>query len=1266
MKQKLLLTGLALFSLTATAQQLQTGDILWPNSQKLYQYVKGWVPGQAIKIAGATDPNPSDNGVEFEDENFFISRVRLKPLFRNQATQVNGSLTVENDKKLVNWVPVNKADDGHTDALPNGLFDSEVFSNWSYVTHWGDWISPHGWVPAALSDAAHKHGVLVSGVASIPYGSIGNEWREALTGLAGFTNSDLEEKLARFLYFHGVDGLGYNSEFSGLSGNNLTKLQNVHKYVMDWMSKKDTRFENIWYDGTNDNGSIQFDNGLTANNDGNFSGASLFLNYNWQNILQRSVSYAQSISKDPLDLYAGHNMQGGQPGYNNWTRLAQYPISIGLWGAHNTNMLWAQRSANGSAPATMQDTYQKRNEQWFTNGVRNPVKKMEIYDRAKFSPDIDWFGMSVYMSARSSLCWNLDEEPFITCFNLGNGTFLNWEGERQNNNEWYNLGVQDYMPTWRWWFTTGFLGKDAKDVPETGLDAQFTWNDAWLGGSCLNIFGSTKDEYLHLFKTKFDIKSGDVITVRYKLLGGKANARLVFSIEGDEATPIEYDLFDTSRAVDDEWIEYTLTVGNRDDIANSTIAMIALGFDDAEDLNLYLGEISIVRNAVVTPDQPEIKLARILRNNYHGVDAKLVFNMKNSKEANGEPCYNLDVNTSLFKLYAQVNGETRLMGITSSWAGLYFSIPAGNASSVKLGVSAVSTDLKSESPITWTEDLTLGSREISNDVVVSQNVIKPGEEFTVGYLDQEHAPATWEISDAYTGEVVKSESGVTKVEFNNGIEKVGPYNVKVTEADGGVRTFNWLVQITENSTGAMPKIYDVTINGQDEPVKIEVGNTLDVAYTGRDADGSATRAISAEEVWVGGNMGETGLTLGDSFTVSSWINYSFVDVAGSSCLFSIEDRTMAWPQNNWGWFWSNINADGSIGSFTLRTSYTGGSAEIKYSFPDTRIPLDLWTHIAIVFEYNSNTELRVKLYVNGIQQEGTWSCASGSQVRNEQNGGTNDYCTYPNGVFRPEASMWFSFFGGRGSNSIPGNGMVDEMQIWNKALTSEEVVASMSQSRDNIPENLLCYWDFESNDDIIAESNSFRSVGKNKEATASNFALVAAESEGQAVQTPQSPMFVAGNPFLTGNGYSITTVPTWSGRRATVTEASGNGVEGSAKVVYSKEGEYTLTLTLSNDYGSDTRDYPLVTVVDPAGVGEIVADNDMRTYTIDDVLYVAFGSDGNYDVSVYSMRGDIVAKRSESMIAGQTMKITLGAPGVYVVRIVKDRKEVKSFKVLRK
>ena len=144
-----------------------------------------------------------------DDDNFFISpRVKPSRTFPQRRHCVRTDITAENDKKLLAWVPVNNPT---FNALPDGAFDSEVFSMWSYVTHWGDWTAPLGRIPGAFLDVAHKNGVPVSGVASIPWGGISPEYSSMLAGLA---KSDVD-KAAKFFNYYGIDGLGYNSEFSG-------------------------------------------------------------------------------------------------------------------------------------------------------------------------------------------------------------------------------------------------------------------------------------------------------------------------------------------------------------------------------------------------------------------------------------------------------------------------------------------------------------------------------------------------------------------------------------------------------------------------------------------------------------------------------------------------------------------------------------------------------------------------------------------------------------------------------------------------------------------------------------------------------------------------------------------------------------------------------------------------------------------------------------------------------------------------------------------
>ena len=103
------------------------------------------------------------------------------------------------------------------------------------------------------------------------------------------------EKGAKFLHYYGVDGLGYNSEFSG--GTYIVKqLITYHQELVEKSLPLNPLFENLWYDGTNDNGYITFDQGFGDHNNDIAKGAALFFNYNWNysSLLSKSVEYANS------------------------------------------------------------------------------------------------------------------------------------------------------------------------------------------------------------------------------------------------------------------------------------------------------------------------------------------------------------------------------------------------------------------------------------------------------------------------------------------------------------------------------------------------------------------------------------------------------------------------------------------------------------------------------------------------------------------------------------------------------------------------------------------------------------------------------------------------------------------------------------------------------------------------------------------------------------------------------------------------------------
>ncbi len=1248
--KRLILASLALVGLTASGQQYQSGYVDWgTSSERFYQTLNDWEVGKQIT----------------EDDNFFISRVKPKLHFRNLNTQVNQKITENVDKRLIAWIPINGI---AVNALPDGVFDSEVFNMWPYVTHYGNWTAPLGRVPGNFLDVAHKNGVAVSSVASIPWGSIfGGTWETALDEMtqAG------AEKTAQLLYYYGVDGLGYNSEFS-TGAWLLDQLHEYHQKLVQIMKPKNPLFENMWYDGTNDNGQCTFDRGLGGHNVTNFGKkgeerSSLFFNYNWNNmtLLNGSVDYAKNIERDPLYLYAGVNMQGGEPTYNNWPLLAQVPISIGLWGAHSENMFWESRGELGSAPEAKQRAYQLRTEKWFGGSNRNPVITPEIISSMTYSANsTDFHGMASMMSARSSLKWNLSEEPFITYFNLGNGKYFNWMGKRQHDKEWYNIGAQDYLPTWRWWFTNKLLGRSATDVVK-GLDAEFTWDDAYVGGSTVRIHGTSANEYLHLFKTEFALQKGDVITVRYKLAQGAANMNLVLTAKGAESVAInenEFNLLTTTDEADEDiWVTRQFTVG--DELAGKDLALIALHFENAKDMNLYLGEFSIVRGTTATPAAPEITKWEQLANNKFGVDAKIIFNMKNDKPA-GEPCYNLDVNTSLFKIYAQQEGcEQVLMGVTTSWASLIYSVPVDlKAASKKMryGVSALSVDMKSESPITWTDYAEPPAYVYDDNVQTNKKMIKPGEAFEMSYVDPRHTEGTWVLTDESGTEVFRGTGH--SVSVSEGLANIGSYDLQLTgqeivngEAKETTRTFSSFVQITKLEVGALPEIQTLTANDKEADLEVKAGDEIALAYTGRSADGSGSQGIDLKELPFGTNYYALGLTAKQSFSVTFWLKFNKL-AEGTTQLLSVCDRGEGWPKNNWGWIWSNVDQTGAIANFTFRGTDWTNNKELKYHFANSKLPIGNWVHVAYVFDYNAAGDFKAELYLNGVKQTVTgWERTNGSLNTTEPG--------YESDVYGITDGMMVAVGGAaHGRNGI--DGVVDNLMIWNKAITADEVKYAMGDvNKDNLPAEVQASWDVDTKAD---DAKQFLADGVKAGAKAGSYTYASGEGEGQGFVEWTAPEYTSGCPFIVGSAFPVVTTPNWKAKKGIVTDITGNDKEGTAKLTFAKGGDYAVTLTLSNSLGSDSRTFQVIKVEGtPDGIEDAAA-AELKAYTVGSEMFVEFAEAGNYDVRVYNAAGQQVAAKAAALAAGSKMQLTLHQAGTYVLAVKKDGQTVRTVKLIRK
>ena len=551
--------------------------------------------------------------------------------------------------------------------LPRYNFDGDNFSMWQYINIHSNWSNGFWRVPGAFNDVAHKNGVKTGCTYFIDWGAGVNQSEEpgkTLYQLAAPNtkaneygdNYKWSRKLIQFLKYYGIDGLCFNPEGTWgyvVYSRFIPFLAECHKIA----AELNHPFHVDWYAFVLNSGQLS-DNGckLNSNSENWFHHKEsnqpvtdmYFLNYNWSdNGLAQSVETAQSLGRNTFDVYAGFDQQGrgyGQHGNAGWDVLMKHPVSIVVWGAHDRSQLYTSSTEGGQSDYAVQNEYVKKQELLFSGGNRNvlnlpPIKNANTI--AQFSSLANWHGYAKAVRERSTL----DELPFVTRFNLGNGRFMNNEGVTTWNHKWYNIGMQDLLPTWRWWIDNG----DGKTVPEKAINLDFTFDDAWFAGSCLKIHGETDRSDVRLFATKWNVESGDdEFRLIYKPNVATQHLTLMVAKENGESNFATVAL---PKANAGEWNSIVIKASEAGLAAGDVIGCVGLSVKNTTAAyEVLLGEFAFVPASFnEEPKTPEITYSEVMKRFYNRADFKVIFEMPTpeSRKPEYEGCavYNEEVGT---------------------------------------------------------------------------------------------------------------------------------------------------------------------------------------------------------------------------------------------------------------------------------------------------------------------------------------------------------------------------------------------------------------------------------------------------------------------------------------------------------------------------------------------------------------------------------------------------------------------------------------------
>ncbi|WP_186456025.1 endo-beta-N-acetylglucosaminidase [Nitrospirillum pindoramense] len=183
------------------------------------------------------------------------------------------------------------------------------------------------------------------------------------------------------------------------------------------------------------------------------------------------------------------------------------------------------------------------------------------------------YGVANFIAERSVI----GAFPFVTRFNTGEGDRFHVDGAVVAEQPWYNLGIQDILPTWQWRIEplAGAAGASAADL----LAVDYAYDTAFNGGSSLGVTGTlgpANATRVWLYKTALTVDAAITPVVQLVVKGQGADAlRLGLLFADRPAAPVWLPLAGAPRQdLADGWSRLTLRL---DPYHGRTIAALLLG-----------------------------------------------------------------------------------------------------------------------------------------------------------------------------------------------------------------------------------------------------------------------------------------------------------------------------------------------------------------------------------------------------------------------------------------------------------------------------------------------------------------------------------------------------------------------------------------------------------------------------------------------------------------------------------------------------------------
>ena len=641
-------------------------------------------------------------GIQASDIAFVRSHVRRAQIM-SREDRVNKN-TYQNRNLFLN-IPMDYGKDGGT-GYPEAKFNADVFSMWQYTNLFGSWNHGFFTAPGAWVDAAHRNGTdIMSGIAF--FESWTGDGDKKFSAMITRKNSDGTYKyvkpLINILMFFGADGINYNWEDNSWGNSDIVAF---HKAL--WKEAERVGFDNYHsaiYTSTSSLSSNQTSS-IDALYGTKTTGKThdLMLNYQANDIaagLGGTYDAIKAAMGEADNVYAGVWIASMD---RHWTNLEGNNMGICLWGEHDQSRFYSFNAGDGVYD--IQGNYQRLLERAMSGGNRNPTTRPALSNTGNNwtaengkLPLQTFAGMAHWIPERSAIQGDMH---FRTHFTLGNGDRYYYKGKNSHNSEWYNMGSQDLVPTYRW-----LRYKSNTTTTTSDIDVNYTHLDAYTGGSCIELTGaatSTGTDIV-LFKTSLKAGNGAYAKLAVKTLNNvtASDLYLILKKKGSDAW-LEFPYGDLAGKT---WEERKIALNgiNNGDVIER-IGLRVKG--NNSNYQLYVGKLELNDECTVAPANVKDLVAEVKNETKSTMNLKLHWNVDATAKtrANWGLVYNDEANIDHFEvLYKNgEEGKVALVGTTSQWATFVGNIEFESVNDVPfIGIRSVSVDLKTYSPIVWVE-----------------------------------------------------------------------------------------------------------------------------------------------------------------------------------------------------------------------------------------------------------------------------------------------------------------------------------------------------------------------------------------------------------------------------------------------------------------------------------------------------------------------------------------------------------------------------------